>query len=106
MIVSIGSERDTTTSQLKNGTYKFRLNYPGKNKRDANLPHLLLSPESTSVDFIVDSVQPHANFNFSKFALNVIVLSNHVNVEKESKRNLDDEYTPGTFRFVFLNNET
>lgn len=79
-----------------NGTYKFVVNYPGKEKRDTDLPHLLLNPESTSIDFVVDSVV--AKYNHSKFALNVILSTNEANVVKESKRSLDDEYTPGTFR--------
>lgn len=74
----------------------FHVNYPGKEKRDTSLPHLLLNPESTSVDFVVDSLVP--KFNLSKLALNIVMMSNHDNVVKESKRNLDDEYTPGTFR--------
>lgn len=74
--------------------------YPGQEKRDTDLPHLLLNPESTSIDFVVDSVD--AIYNKSKFALNVVMMSNHENVAKESKRNLDDEYTPGTFKLVLL----
>jgi hypothetical protein len=79
-----------------NGSFKFVIKFPGKeSQRDKNLPHLLLNSKSTSIDFIVDSLEP--KYNRSKFAINTIFLSNSKSIMVEKKKALDDEYTPGTF---------
>lgn len=85
-----GSFRNT------NGSFKFVINYPGKDKRDDSLPHLLLNPESTSIDFKVDSIEPKSNS--SKFGVGIVYLSDLAVVDVFSKRTIDDEYTPGTFK--------
>lgn len=79
-----------------NGSFKFVFRYTGKDQRDKYLPHLLSTQDSGSVDFIIDSV-PSA-FNYSKFGINVVFLSDNTQINQESLRTLDDEYTPGTFR--------
>lgn len=81
----------------KNGTFKFMVKYPGKEDfRDKDLPHLIISSQSTLVDFVIDSIEPM--YNMSKFALNTIFLSSGRKVSTQSKTALDDEYTPGTFQ--------
>lgn len=79
-----------------NGTFRFKVRYPGLDKRDVDLPHLLLNSQSSSIDFTVDAIE--SRFNHSKFALNIIFLINHPSISVETKRSLDDEYTPGTFK--------
>lgn len=79
-----------------NGTYKFLIRYPGKEERDKVLPHLLLKPESSSIDFQIDSVDPKSAY--SKFAINFLFLSDSQNLAITTKRTIDDEYTPGTFK--------
>jgi hypothetical protein len=78
-----------------NGSFKFVVRFPGKDKRDTDLPHLLLTPEATSIDFQIDSI--NATFNSTKFGLETIFLTTDMNLDKSKKKTLDDEYTPGTF---------
>lgn len=80
----------------ENGTYKFLINYPGKEQRIKVLPHLLLKPESTSIEFQIDSVVPKSKY--SKFGTNIVFLTDSIDLSIFSKRTIDDEYTPGTFR--------
>ena len=61
---------------------------------------MLLNPETVSVDFIIDSVD--ATFKDAKFALNVLFLTKHTQVSMDSKRTLDDEYTPATFKLFHV----
>ncbi|RMZ95812.1 glycosylated lysosomal membrane A-like [Brachionus plicatilis] len=79
-----------------NGSYKFLINYPGKEERIKVLPHLLLKPESSSVEFQIDSVAPKSKY--SKFGTNIVFLTDSIDLSVSSKRTIDDEYTPGTFR--------
>jgi hypothetical protein len=80
-----------------NGSFKFMVRFPGKDERDKTLPHLLLKPESTSIDFLMDNLDP--KFNHSKFGLNIVFLTDAANNSSmNSIRTLDDEYTPGTFK--------
>lgn len=79
-----------------NGSFKFLINYPGKEERVKVLPHLLLKAESTSIEFQIDSIVPRSQF--SKFGTNVLFLTDSIDLSISSKRTIDDEYTPGTFR--------
>jgi len=80
----------------QNGSFKFVIKTPGSDVRDKELPHLLLNPESTSVDFIVNSIE--SRFRLSKFAIELMFVSNCDNFNLASKTTMDDEYTPGTFK--------
>jgi hypothetical protein len=79
-----------------NGSFRFVLRYPGKEDRNTDLPHLLLNDQSSSIEFVIDSIEPR--FNMSKFGLNVVYLTSLNQVQTSSKRTIDDEYTPGTFK--------
>jgi hypothetical protein len=79
-----------------NGSFRIQIRNPGNDKRDEDLPHLQLKPEGTSVEFIIDGVEPQ--FNLTKFAINVIYLTTQPTVSKASLSTIDDEYTPGTFK--------
>lgn len=79
-----------------NGTFKFVLRYYGQEKRDNSLPHLLVSPETTSIDFVIDSYQ--SIFNYTKFGISIVTASNLNGISLNNKKSLDDEYTPGTFQ--------
>jgi hypothetical protein len=80
-----------------NGSYKFVVKFPGKDIRDKTLPHLLLTPESSTIDFVLDSLVPR--FNSTKFGIGAVFLADMSKnaVSKSSEKTLDDEYTPGTF---------
>lgn len=79
-----------------NGTYKFLINYPGREERNKVLPHLLLKQESSSIEIQIDSVVPKSQY--SKFGTNIVFLTDSSDISIFSKRTIDDEYTPGTFR--------
>ena len=80
-----------------NGSFKFLVKYPGKDIRDTSLPHLLLTPQASSVDVVLDSLTPR--FNMTKFGLGIVFLSDMSKnaLARSSEKTLDDEYTPGTF---------
>ena len=80
-----------------NGSFKFLVKFPGKDIRDKTLPHLLLTPEASTIDFVLDSLD--ARFNSTKFGIGSVFLTdmNKNKVSKSSEKTLDDEYTPGTF---------
>ena len=84
------------TDPKVNGSFKFVVKYLGSEKRDEDLPHLLLTQDAFAVDFIIDSVE--CKFKDSKFGLGVYFLSKKNQISMTSERNLDDEYTPGTFK--------
>ena len=79
-----------------NGSFKFEVRYPGKDERDTALPHLLLTPSASSIEFTIDGIEPR--FNMSKFGINIIYLTNYDDITVKSIRTIDDEYTPGTFK--------
>jgi len=84
------------TSEKANGTFRFRVKFPGKdNERDKDLPHLLLNSEASSINLEIDSLDP--TFKDSKFGLNIVMLSKYENLSRTSLRTLDDEYTPGNY---------
>jgi hypothetical protein len=60
------------------------------------LPHILLNADSTAVDFEIDGVD--VKFERSKFAANIAFVADNVKFAENSKRTMDDEYTPGTFK--------
>ena len=74
------------------------------------LPHLLHSANSTQVDLILDHLKTNSNFTKSRFALDVLLVSNdnpNSTAIIESRKSLDDENTPGVFTvsmylFIFL----
>ncbi|CAF1076038.1 unnamed protein product [Brachionus calyciflorus] len=78
------------------GSYKFLIRYPGKDERDKVLPHLFVKSESSSIDFQIDSIEPKSDL--SKFGINLLFLTNMPNLSVSTKRTIDDEYTPGTFK--------
>ena len=74
--------------------FKFVVRNRGTDSRDKNLPHLLLKPESTSLDLIMDVP---ANFHLSKYAVEMLFLSNSESRDLKVSRTMDDEYTPGKY---------
>jgi len=91
---SIGTFESKTADA--DGSVRFVVRCPGTDTRDKTLPHLLLTPEACSVDFIIDSVVP--SYTQSKMMLRVFALTEKSqNATQNKVRTLDDEYTPGTF---------
>jgi hypothetical protein len=93
---TIGYFTSKDNAGSNNGTFNFYIRYYGEEKRDIKLPHLMVSKDSTSIDFIVDSVP--STFNQSKFGINIISVSDLQNYDLKKVKSLDDEYTPGTFQ--------
>ena len=91
----------TTTDQndTDEAKFKFCIQYTGTRQRDTQLPRLLLTPTSSSLELVIDSVPTH--FNRSKFAFTTIFLTSAVpagNVSLTETDSNDDEYAPGTFK--------
>jgi hypothetical protein len=80
----------------QNGSFILNIRYYGKQVRDKELPNYLISPESSSIDFVVDSIEP--SFAYSKFGVTFMFLADLDGVRLTNKKSLDDEYTPGTFQ--------
>lgn len=69
------------------------------------MPCLLHSANSTQLDIVIDHLQTNKNFSSSRFALELLILSeNDFNstVAIDVKRSLDDEFTPGIFEVMLL----
>lgn len=77
-----------------NSTFKFNLRNKGDSSRDKTLPHLLFTPETTTMDVVIDSP---ATWHLSKFALEFLYVSGAGGMAFTSSKTIDDEYTPGTF---------
>lgn len=75
--------------------FKFDIRTPGDNSRDKSLPHLLLTAEAASIDYIINVP---ATFRLSKFGMELALLSSATQMDFTSKKTMDDEYTPGTFK--------
>lgn len=93
---NIGTLEGFDQDSSQNGSFKFSLRYFGKKMRDKYLPHALLSSETSSIDFIIDSI--NATFKDSKFGMTLLLQSGYGEVKLTNRRSLDDEYTPGTFQ--------
>lgn len=71
---------------------------------------MLHSENATQVDIIIDNLETSKNFNQSRFAFELLIVSEHnatSTLEIDTKRKLDDEFTPGTFEvyitsFLFI----
>jgi hypothetical protein len=74
----------------------LNIRHYGKEMRDKELPNYLISPESSSVDFVIDSIE--SNFTYSKFGMTFLFLSDLDGARLTNQKSLDDEYTPGTFQ--------
>ena len=94
-------------SNGSNGTFKFNVRFLGvDNKRDINLPHLLMDSQSSAVDLILDSLEP--TFTDSKCGVNMVMFTTYQNTSSTFKKTLDDEYTPGikhkyNYLLIFFN---
>ncbi len=90
------------------GSFQFVIRSRGTNSRDKDLPHLLLKPESSSLDFVINHVP--ATFDLSKFGAEFLFASSEEDSLRQStKVTMDDEYTPGTFKiwdFEFTSADT
>ncbi len=78
--------------ESNNGSFIFNIRYYGKEKRDNELPNYLISQESSSIDFVIDSIEP--KFAYSKFGVTFLFLSDLDGIRLTNKKSLDDEYTP------------
>lgn len=107
---SLGVLEGKASVDTMNGTspnsFKFVIKNRGTDSRDKELPHLLLTPQSTSVDLIIDVP---AKFHLSKFGAEIMMMSGASTFSSEVKTSMDDEYTPGTFKlwnFQFVEKNT
>ncbi len=104
---AIGVLEGRLTTGNETGSFQFVIRNRGTNSRDKDLPHLLLKPESSSLDFAINNVP--ASFELSKFGVEFIFAGSDENKLFEStKVTMDDEYTPGTFKiwdFEYKTNE-
>ncbi len=70
----------------------------GEKDRNEKLPHLEYNANTTQFDIILDKVV--ANFNHSRFALEIIMVTtenNTATTELHSTHTIDDEHSPGIF---------
>lgn len=69
------------------------------------IPHMLHSENSTQVDFIINHFRGNSSFEKSRFGLELMIVSMgnpSSTMMIDTKKSLDDEYTPGIFEVMFL----
>ncbi|KAG8036981.1 hypothetical protein G9C98_004303 [Cotesia typhae] len=67
------------------------------------IPHMLHSENSTQIDFIINHLRTNSSFNKSRFGLELMVVSEGDSSSRmsiDTKKSLDDEYTPGIFEDI------
>ncbi|XP_074105584.1 glycosylated lysosomal membrane protein [Cotesia typhae] len=67
------------------------------------IPHMLHSENSTQIDFIINHLRTNSSFNKSRFGLELMVVSEGDSSSRmsiDTKKSLDDEYTPGIFETI------
>ncbi|XP_008557620.1 glycosylated lysosomal membrane protein [Microplitis demolitor] len=67
------------------------------------IPHMLHSENSTQVDFIINHFRGNSSFEKSRFGLELMIVSMgnpSSTMMIDTKKSLDDEYTPGIFETV------
>lgn len=92
---ALGVLEGRINNRNETNSFKFVIKNPGTDTRDTDLPHLLLKPESSSIDFIINVP---ATFELSKFAAEFVFASSGAEMSQTTKTTMDDEYTPGTFK--------
>ncbi|GLH13426.1 Glycosylated lysosomal membrane protein [Gryllus bimaculatus] len=103
--VSIGvkSEQYVNGNTIKNGTVKLLVKGFGYLDHSEMLPHLLHTPNTSQVDFVIDGLTTEPSFSNSRFALELVLLGSDQtasNIQIVERQSLDDEHAPGVFTLV------
>lgn len=72
----------------------------GDTSHDTSLPRLLHSGNSSQVKIILNNLLSDSGFNQTRWALEMVLISTdprNSSLEIESRKNLDDEHSPGVF---------
>ncbi|XP_013793986.1 glycosylated lysosomal membrane protein A-like [Limulus polyphemus] len=86
---------------LPNGSFSFEVTAHSHDGRSNILPHLDHTANSSQLNIVLNGM--NSEFNGSRFALEFILIGSDTitekesNVEIESQKSIDDEYTPGIF---------
>ncbi|XP_042296649.1 glycosylated lysosomal membrane protein [Sceloporus undulatus] len=84
-----------------NGSISFQVTAFEASNRDAPLPRLLHTANSTKVEFVMRGVAPRGNC--SRFALEIVTVEDRRGHKQlQSLRSIDDEYTPTIFEMAQL----
>ncbi|XP_058802303.1 glycosylated lysosomal membrane protein A-like [Phymastichus coffea] len=97
--------KDPDTNKTRKGSLKFLVHGFGSQNHSFLMPCMLHSENATQVDIIVDNLETSENFNQSRFAFELIIVSEHnasSTLVVDATKKLDDEFTPGTFEVMKL----
>lgn len=89
----------------KNGSVEITVTGFGYSDHSSVLPHLLHTPNSTQVDFVIDGLSTEPSFSNSRFAVELVLVGSDQpasSVQILERQCLDDEHAPGVFRLVDL----
>ncbi|XP_078605682.1 glycosylated lysosomal membrane protein B-like [Branchiostoma floridae x Branchiostoma japonicum] len=87
-------------SLFQNGSISFRIHAFKTDDRSADLPHLQYTSNQTQFDFTIDSVEPRGNM--SRYAMELMLLTEDKHLDLKKMKSIDDEYTPGVFELFEL----
>ena len=76
----------------------------GDTSRDADLPHLQQSWNTSHIDIIIDHLQP--TYDNTRYAIDIIYVSSagglyNSTVQLHTHKSIDDEHTPGVFQVCY-----
>ncbi|KZC13593.1 Lysosomal protein NCU-G1, partial [Dufourea novaeangliae] len=94
---------DVPMNISRHGTLKLSLRGFCSLDHSQIMPHMLHTENSTQVDMILDHVETNKTFSSSRFAIELLVVGGgnpEIPMFINSKKNLDDEHTPGIFEVV------
>ncbi|XP_022257747.1 glycosylated lysosomal membrane protein A-like isoform X1 [Limulus polyphemus] len=104
--VSFETSSVDTDYFLPNGSFSFQMTAHSKDGRNNILPHLEHTASSSQLNIVLNEMKSH--FTGSRFALEFLFFSSDVSHENidpiaiESRKSVDDEYTPGVFKRYVL----
>ncbi|XP_035738277.1 glycosylated lysosomal membrane protein B-like isoform X1 [Vespa mandarinia] len=97
------SYNDKPMNIIRYGSIKFSLRGYYFMDHTDTIPHMLHTENATLVDLILDNIQTNESFSNSRFAIELMIVGGgdpHKSIIIDSKKNLDDEHTPGIFEMI------
>lgn len=86
-------------------TFEFQIHGFASLNHSHIAPCMLHSENATQVDIVIDNLETKKDFSKSRFALELLVVSEDdpsTTLAIDTKRKLDDEFTPGIFEVPYI----
>ncbi|XP_011504557.1 PREDICTED: lysosomal protein NCU-G1-like [Ceratosolen solmsi marchali] len=93
------------TNERRHGIIKFLMHGFGTLNHSRITPCMLHSENATQIDITLENIETERSFSKSRFAFELLIVSDNdpnTLLEVNTKRKLDDEFTPGIFEILEL----